>query len=127
MSRMKLSVFITAGLAVALALAFFVSPEASSSPDGLNKVAIDEGFADQEEAHALEDSPLAGYAVEGVDDERLSTGLSGVIGVTITFAVAGGGLLLLRQVQRRRGDAGVGTGSGAGPGAGPAGPHPEPT
>jgi uncharacterized protein YneF (UPF0154 family) len=102
MSKVKLPVFIVAGLVVALMLAFFVSPEASSKPDGLNRVAIDEGFAGQEEPHGLEDSPVAGYGVEGVDDDRLSTGLAGVIGVTVTFAVAGGVFLVMRQAQRRR-------------------------
>jgi PDGLE domain len=106
MSRMKLTVFIGLGLAVAFALAFFASPEASSKPDGLNKVAIDQGFSDQEKAHATEDSPLAGYGVEGVDDDRLSTGLAGIVGVAVTFAIGGGMFLVLRraqhQVQRRR-------------------------
>jgi PDGLE domain len=102
MNRTRLAVFIVAGLLVALGLAFFVSPLASSEPDGLNRVAIDEGFADEETSHAMEDSPLAGYGVEGVDDDRLSTGLSGVIGVGITFAIAGGTVLVLRQVRRRR-------------------------
>jgi PDGLE domain len=102
MSKVKLPVFIVAGLVVALMLAFFVSPEASSKPDGLNRVAIDEGFSGQEEPHGLEDSPVAGYGVEGVDDDRLSTGLAGVIGVTVTFALAGGVFFVLRQGQRRR-------------------------
>jgi cobalt/nickel transport system permease protein len=102
MSRSKLGVVVAVGLAVALTLAFFLSPEASSQPDGLNKVAIDEGFADQEEAHDLEDSPLAGYGVDGIDDDRLSTGLSGVIGVTVTFAVGAALLLLLRLARRPR-------------------------
>jgi hypothetical protein len=112
MSRIKLAVFIVAGLAVALALAFFVSPEASSKPDGLNKVAIDQGFADRTQAHDLEDSPLAGYDVDGVDNDRLSTGVAGIIGVGATFAIAGGTFFLLRQVSRRRR---------------PAEPSPEPT
>ncbi|MGH9214281.1 MAG: PDGLE domain-containing protein [Acidimicrobiales bacterium] len=99
---MRLAVFVAAGLAVALVLAFFVSPEASSKPDGLNKVAIDEDFSDEEQAHRMEDSPLAGYGVEGVDDDRLSTGLSGAVGVAVTFAVAGGSVLLLRRLRRRR-------------------------
>jgi hypothetical protein len=102
MTRTRLAVFIAAGLLVALGLAFFVSPLASSEPDGLNRVAIDEGFADEETSHASEDSPLAGYGVEGVDNDRLSTGLSGVIGVGITFAIAGGIVFVFRQLQRRR-------------------------
>jgi hypothetical protein len=71
---------IVGGLIVALGLAFFVSPFASSSPDGLNKVAEDKGFIDTAEDHGLDDSPLAGYGVEGVDDESVSKGLSGSSG-----------------------------------------------
>jgi cobalt/nickel transport system permease protein len=99
MVRTRLAAFIAAGLLVALALAFFVSPEASSKPDGLNKVAIDEGFAGQEQAHDLEDSPLAGYGVEGVDDDRLGTGLAGIAGVGATFALAGGLFLVIRRLR----------------------------
>jgi hypothetical protein len=33
------------GLALAVGLAFFAAPYASSSPDGLDRVAADEGFA----------------------------------------------------------------------------------
>jgi hypothetical protein len=98
--RMTLGIFVAAALVVALALAFFVSPQASNQPDGLNKVAIDKGFADNETAHALTDGPTAGYAVKGVDNDRLATGLAGLIGVTVTFAIAGGLFLVLRQTRR---------------------------
>jgi hypothetical protein len=91
---------IVGGLIVALGLAFFVSPFASSSPDGLNKVAEDKGFIDTAEDHGLDDSPLAGYGVEGVDDESVSKGLSGIIGVAITFGIA---LLLFGIFHVRRG------------------------
>ena len=37
---------IVGGLLIALGLAFFVSRYASSSPEGLNKIAIDQGFAE---------------------------------------------------------------------------------
>src|ERR1700752_4623551 len=99
-SRVRFGLFIGAGLLVALALAFFVSPQASSKPDGLNKVAIDKGFADRERAHALADGPTAGYSVEGGDAGRLSTGVAGVIGVTVTFAVAGGLFLVVKRTRR---------------------------
>ena len=100
MSRIRLGAFIAAGLAVAGALAFFVSPEASTKPDGLDKVAIEEGFADKERPHALDDVPTAGYAVKGVDNERLSTGLAGVIGVTAAFALGAGLVVLVRRSRR---------------------------
>ncbi|MBA2280841.1 MAG: PDGLE domain-containing protein, partial [Acidimicrobiia bacterium] len=76
--RLRLGAFIAAGLVVALALAGFVSPYDSGAPDGLERVAIDNGFAGEADPHALGDGPTAGYAVRGVDDERLSTGLAGV-------------------------------------------------
>jgi PDGLE domain len=98
-ARLGFGVFVVGGLVVALALAFFVSPSASGEPDGLNKVAIDNGFADTETDHALDDAPTAGYEVRGVDDDRLSTGVAGVVGVAVTFAVAGGVLLIVRRAR----------------------------
>jgi hypothetical protein len=98
-TRVRFGLFIAAGLVVALCLAFFVSPEASSKPDGLNKVAIDHGFAAKAKAHPLDAVPTAGYEVKGVDDHRLSTGLAGVIGVTVTFALTA---TLFHAVKRAR-------------------------
>ncbi len=107
MDRKNLTLFIVGGLLVALGLAFFVSPYASSSPDGLNKVAIDQGFADAETDHATADGPLAGYGVEGVDNDALSTGIAGIIGVAIVF---GAGMILFGLLRTRRP-----TGEGAAP------------
>jgi cobalt/nickel transport protein len=90
--------FLLAGLLVALLLAGVVSGFASDDPDGLEKVAEEQGFLDAADDHALADGPLADYAVSGVDNERLSTGLAGVLGVTITFAF---GLGLFALVRRR--------------------------
>jgi hypothetical protein len=97
---MRTKVLVAVGLAVAVALAFLVAPEASSKPDGLEKVAIDEGFVDGARDHDLADSPTADYGVEGVDDARLSTGLAGLIGIAVTFAVTGGLFLLVRRLRR---------------------------
>jgi hypothetical protein len=99
--RSRPAAAVVGALVVAIALAFFVAPRASGSPDGLNRVAIDEGFAAEETPHALGDAPTAGYAVEGIDDERLSTGVAGIIGVATTFAVAAGLLLLVRRRRPR--------------------------
>ena len=99
-ARLGFGAFIVGGLVLALVLAFFVSPSASGDPDGLNKVAGDTGFAASETDHALDDAPTAGYEVRGVDDDRMSTGLAGVIGVAVTFAVAGGLMLVVRRARR---------------------------
>ena len=103
--RFLRSPFVIGGLLVALALGVFVSPFASSSPDGLEKVAMEKDFDDTAEDHALGDSPLADYGVRGVGDARLSTAASGLVGVLLTF---GFGALLFGVVQRagRRGSTG---------------------
>jgi hypothetical protein len=89
---------------VALLLAGLASHYASNSPDGLNKVASDQGFDKAAKPHTADDSPLAGYATKGVDDQRLSGGLAGVAGVGLTFLIAGAVVL----VVRRRGPARAG-------------------
>ncbi len=101
MSR-RIALFIGAGLLVAFGLAFFVSPYASSQPDGLNKVAADKGFDQSVKASPTDDSPLAGYSVSGVDNTKLSKGLSGIIGVALTFAIGYGILTVVRMSRRRR-------------------------
>ena len=84
---MKRSLFLAAGLAVALLLAFFVAPHASSEPDGLEKVAADKGFADDGTPHALDDGPTSG----------LRTGVAGVVGVVVTFALGAGLFVVVRR------------------------------
>lgn len=100
MTRMRMGVFVAIGLAVALLLALLVSPFASGQPDGLNKVAIDQGFADAEQPHATGDLPTAGYGLRGVENEGLGTGLAGVIGVVVTFGVGAGLFALVRRGRR---------------------------
>lgn len=86
-------------LLVALLLAGVVSFYAASTPDGLTKVSQDEGFADTETEHGAGDGPFAGYGASFVDDDRLSGGLAGVVGVVVVLALAGGLTLVLRRRQ----------------------------
>jgi hypothetical protein len=95
----NLRLFLVGGLLVAIGLAVLVSGFASSAPDGLNKVAEDHGIAAKARQHLFENGPLAGYAVKGVDNARLSTGISGLIGVLVTFGV---GLVLFALVRALR-------------------------
>jgi cobalt/nickel transport protein len=97
--RLSTGAFIAVVLAVCVVLAGIVSYYASSHPDGLNKVAIDKGLAENEKESATADAPLAGYSTNDVDDERLSGGLAGVVGVGAVLVIAGG----VAFVVRRRG------------------------
>ena len=101
MRSSNLRIFLVGGLLVAIGLAMLVSGFASSSPDGLNKVAEDHGFASTAKRHLFENGPLAGYAVKGVGNDRLSTGISGLIGVLVTFGL---GLALFAVVRAMRSD-----------------------
>lgn len=98
-NRVSTRVLVLVGLAVALLLAGVVSFYASSSPDGLNRVAEDQGISAAEKKHGAEDGPLAGYETNGVADGRLSGGLAGVIGSLVVLTIAGG---VAYGVRRRR-------------------------
>jgi cobalt/nickel transport protein len=80
--------FLRAGLLVSLAIAGVLSYYASSQPDGLEKVAEDKGFLDTAKDSVNAGTPLADYGITGLENERLSVGLSGIIGVIVTLIVA---------------------------------------
>ncbi len=89
--------FLVAGLLVAFVLACVVSFYASGAPDGLEKVAEEQGIAAQATDHDLAGSPFADYATAGVGDARTSTAVVGAVGVGLTFLVFGGVTFLVRR------------------------------
>ena len=95
--RMPTRVLLVVGLLAALLVAGVVSYYASASPDGLERVATDQGFIDRAEEHQSADGPLAGYETSGVDDARVSGGLAGVAGTLLVLGVGSGLFLLLRR------------------------------
>lgn len=92
--------FFVIGLVIAVGLVMVVAPMASSDPDGLERVAEDQGFADAARDHDLAGAPLADYGVDGIHDEARATGASGTIGLVLTFAI-GSGLFWALRVWRR--------------------------
>jgi len=85
-------------LAICLAVAC-LAPLASSSPDGLERVAEDEGFLG-----LGEDAPyqvIADYVFPGIENEALATILAGIVGTLVLFGVAYGvaWLITLRKRQ----------------------------
>ena len=85
-------------LAVCLLLAVF-SPLASSSPDGLERVAEDKGFIGlaQEAPFQL----IADYVFPGVENEAMATILAGLIGTLILFGLAYGLAWLLKSGKKK--------------------------
>ncbi|WP_030985426.1 energy-coupling factor ABC transporter permease [Streptomyces sp. NRRL S-1813] len=100
-----------AGVAAALVCAGGVSYYASASPDGLEKVAHDQGIDAKAEDHAAKDSPLADYSVKDITNPRLAGGLAGVIGVGATLAVGTGVFVVLRRRRNAGADEQPATGA----------------
>ncbi len=80
---MKKIIFI--GLGISLVLAIFLSPFASSSPDGLEKVGEGKGFMDKAESFIA--GLIPDYAFPGIENEIIATALAGMIGVLIVFTL----------------------------------------
>jgi hypothetical protein len=93
-----MKLFLVLGLALAIGLATAVSPYASSSPDGLERVATDKGFVEQGTLHAVQDdSPIPDYAFPGIGNQRVATGVAGFVGTLGVFALGLGAAWLLRR------------------------------
>lgn len=99
---MKQRTFLVVGLLACLLIAGVGSYYASSRPDGLERVAETAGFGDSAEDSAVSGGPLSDYRVDGVEDDRLSGGLAGVVGVAIVALLSTG---LFWGLRRRRGEA----------------------
>ncbi len=89
--------FVWIGLGVALLLALLLSPFASSSPDGLEKVAGQKGFAEKGGGSLWDHAPFKDYLLPGIENRKLSTGIAGVIGTLAIFFIAIGLGKLIRK------------------------------
>ena len=90
-------------LGVCLLLAT-ISPLASSSPDGLEKVAGDKGFIDAARTSPFE--VIADYVFPGIENEALATIVAGWLGTLGIFGAARG---LARLVGSRKNAASAGS------------------
>ena len=80
-------------------LVVVLSPLASSSPDGLERVAEDKGFIGlaQEAPFQL----IADYVFPGVENEAVATILAGLIGTLVLFGLAYGLAWLLKSGKKK--------------------------
>jgi cobalt/nickel transport protein len=97
---MKTWLFAAIGAAVSLLLVVILSPYASDKPDGLEYVAEEKGFLERTQGkEVLKSTPLPDYSVEGIESERASTVIAGVIGTAVCL---GGGLALAFALKARK-------------------------
>jgi hypothetical protein len=85
------------GLLIALGITL-LSPLASSSPDGLERVAEEKGFLGL--ARGAPYGVFADYLFPGVGNEALATILAGLVGTAVTFGVVMALVYLLLWWQR---------------------------
>ncbi len=97
--KKSLRLFIIVALTISVGLAMFVAPFASSSPDGLERVAKNHGFLEKGEHSVWAHSPIADYLFPGIKNEAVATGLAGFVGTLVVFIVAYGIVLLLKRVS----------------------------
>jgi cobalt/nickel transport protein len=83
------------GLVICVIIGGFISLFASESPDGLERVAEDEGFVEEAGENSFEIMP--DYIIPGIESETASTSLAGIIGVLMMFVLAYGLGKLLRR------------------------------
>ncbi|MDN5293087.1 MAG: cobalt/nickel transport protein [Eubacteriales bacterium] len=93
--------WVIGGLLVALIVAAFLSPFASTKPDGLERVAEDHGFLEKGEGKEVIKSPIPDYVMPGVANETLAGSLAGVVGTLLTFILF---VLVGKILFRRSGD-----------------------
>lgn len=92
---------ILAGLLIVILLAVVLIPFASQSPDGLEKIAADQGFASKESESPAVSSLFADYRAPGIDNKTISTVVSGIAGSLVMFCTGWGIALLLKRWRSR--------------------------
>ncbi len=99
--KRRLNGLILIGLGISLLMAILLSPLASPSPDGLERVAKTKGFAEKGEGWRLwRFAPFPDYAIPWIKNEKVSTALSGFVGTLAIFFIALGlGKLIKKSPQ----------------------------
>jgi len=100
--RVGMRPFVIGAVLVALLFAAVVSQFAAPDPDGLERVAEDQGFITSAEDHVLASGPFADYATAGLRNESVSLAVAGVTGVVISLLVGLGIVTVVRDRGGRR-------------------------
>jgi cobalt/nickel transport protein len=96
--KRRLHGFVLVGLGISLLAVLFLSPLASTYPDGLEKAAQVHGFAQKGEAFKVWTfAPFPDYALPWVKNERVSAAISGIAGTLAIFFLSWGIARLLKK------------------------------
>jgi len=87
------------GLIVSIFLAAVISLFASSSPDGLERIAEDKGFLEKGEIEPVFSSPIPDYVWPGLKNEKLATSFAGITGTLIVFGLGYGIAALIKPKE----------------------------
>jgi cobalt/nickel transport protein len=97
--KRRLDGFVWVGLGVALLLALFLSPFASTSPESLEKIAEAKRLSERGEAWKFwEHAPLSDYTLPWIKNAKVSTALSGLVGTLAIFFITIG---IAKAIRKR--------------------------
>lgn len=87
------------GLAAAAVVAVLLSPFASTSPDGLEKVAETQGFAAK--ATVIVEALIPDYLMPGIGNEAVATVVAALVGTIVVFGIVYGTAKALTAYKKR--------------------------
>jgi cobalt/nickel transport protein len=88
------------GLAMSLLVAFLMSPFASPWPDGLERVAKDQGFLEKGEGPPVFAAPIPDYTFPGIGNREWATATAGLVGTLLMFGIGWGIAAILKKRKR---------------------------
>jgi cobalt/nickel transport system permease protein len=94
------------GCLLAITLALLGSPLASLSPDGLEKIAANQGFlaAASKDARDWPSVLFPDYKIKSVESEKVSTSLAGLIGTMAAFGLGFGAIRFMTRSPAKTGN-----------------------
>ncbi len=100
--RVSARAFAIGAMLVAVAFATVVSQFALDDPDGLERVATDQGFLSSARDHVFANAPFADYATRGIGNATASLAVAGLAGTVLALLVGYGLVTASRWPQRQR-------------------------
>jgi len=105
MEEKKMTTFVAVGIIASIIIAVFISPFASSFPDGLEKVAENFGFLERAQNVVSDDIfIIPDYSFDAVNHPLWQGALAGLFGVLIVCAIFGIVFLIYKVASKNKSD-----------------------